>query len=106
MTWYQDESSEELFSSLNHNQTKPDAMWVDAVAPASLALDCNESSPRPSCPIVSCSIVGWCVLVDVGWYQDGTSASLFPSLNHDQTRPYAMWGVAVTLESLALDRNR
>ena len=40
--WYQDEPFAAIMSSLNHDQTKPDEMWVGAATPASLALDRNE----------------------------------------------------------------
>ena len=48
MAWYQDESSATLFPSLNHDQTKPHAMWVGAATPAKLALDLIEWSLSPS----------------------------------------------------------
>ena len=40
--WYQDESSAALSPSLNHDQTKTDAMWVEVATLANLALDLNE----------------------------------------------------------------
>ena len=48
MVWYQDESCAALFTSLKHNQTKPDAMWVRATILASLALDLDECSSSPA----------------------------------------------------------
>jgi len=45
------------------------------------------------------------VEIDAAWYQDESFVPLFPSLNHDQTKPCTtMWVWAAIPARLALDR--
>ena len=106
MAWYQDEPSATLFPSLNHDQTKPYKMCVGALTSARLALDLNEISLHPSHTIVTFSSVGWLLDIDAAWFQDEPFAAIMSSLNHDQTKPDAMWIGAATRACLVMDRNK
>jgi len=56
--------------------------------------------------IGTCSTVGgWCFEVDAAWYQDESSAALFPSLNPNLTKPDAIWVGVVTPAGQTLDLN-
>ena len=49
------------------------------------------------------STVGRWFEVDAACYQDVFSATLFPSLNHDKTKPHALWDWAATLKRLKMN---